>query len=235
MNVTIHPNQLRTGTDLRSATLPASTKFLRRGGDGAPSASPDSTMRSGATPSRLARRPALGATRDRVLPERGGPSGRLPAPPARRPLALLVEDRPEQARLFREAWKQAGLRTRLKIVTSEQEAADTILRARSAVSRRLLTAVFVDLHVEGLDVERLLAAIRAPATSERTSVTLMGDPARLLVDASRLADRADALLVTPRSLAGCVRAIRLLLRDRLPSRISREPCTSASPRLRWMS
>lgn len=113
----------------------------------------------------------------------------LDTKPLGKPLALIIEDNEDQNLVFTKALEQAGYYT-------ESIRDGTIAQAR--LSQVIPTVVVLDLHLPGVDGEKLLKQIRADERLAETRIILATADALL---ASALQSQGDFVFLKPISFS----------------------------------
>ncbi len=113
----------------------------------------------------------------------------LETKPISRPLALIIEDNEDQNLVFTTALEQAGFYT---------ESIQNGTKAQKRLSEIVPKVVVLDLHLPGIDGEKLLQQIRTDGRLSETRVILATADALL---ASALQSQADFVFLKPISFS----------------------------------
>lgn len=113
----------------------------------------------------------------------------LDTKPLTRPLAMIIEDNEDQNLVFTKALEQAGFYT---------ESIKDGLTARQRLTEVVPVVIILDLHVPGIDGEKLLDQIRSDDRFTKTRVVLATADALF---ASMLQSQADFVFLKPISFS----------------------------------
>jgi len=113
----------------------------------------------------------------------------LDTKPLTRPLAMIIEDNEDQNLVFTKALEQAGFYT---------ESIKDGLAAQQRLTEVVPVVIILDLHVPGIDGEKLLDQIRSDDRFTKTRVVLATADALF---ASMLQSQADFVFLKPISFS----------------------------------